>query len=105
VTVAFLALKLGRPLFPEGEAGVGKTEVDLSRRQLVADSTPLPVAHPGLVLDSRRSLRRQLGGVEICGLVYRPQRARDSPRFRLVEQHLEEFLRVYPECFALHVPS
>jgi len=26
-TVAFLALKLGRPLFLEGEAGVGKTEV------------------------------------------------------------------------------
>src|SRR3546814_5885518 len=25
-TVLFLALKLGRPLFPEGEAGVGKTE-------------------------------------------------------------------------------
>ena len=27
VTAAFLALKLGRPLFLEGEAGVGKTEV------------------------------------------------------------------------------
>lgn len=26
-TAAFLALKLGRPLFLEGEAGVGKTEV------------------------------------------------------------------------------
>ena len=26
-TVVFLALKLGRPLFLEGEAGVGKTEV------------------------------------------------------------------------------
>jgi MoxR-like ATPase len=26
-TTLFLALKLGRPLFLEGEAGVGKTEV------------------------------------------------------------------------------
>src|SRR6185503_6610 len=26
-TVAFLALRLGRPLFLEGEAGVGKTEI------------------------------------------------------------------------------
>ena len=26
-TVVFLALKLGRPLFLEGEAGVGKTEI------------------------------------------------------------------------------
>ena len=33
-TAIFLALKLGRPLFLEGEAGVGKTEVAkvLSRR-------------------------------------------------------------------------
>ena len=26
-TVVFLALKLGRPIFLEGEAGVGKTEI------------------------------------------------------------------------------
>jgi len=39
-------------------------------------------------------------GVEICARVYRPRRARESPLFRLVEQHLEEFLRVYPERFA-----
>ncbi|HAW49104.1 MAG TPA: hypothetical protein DCX34_18040, partial [Roseovarius sp.] len=26
-TVAFLALRLGRPLFLEGEAGTGKTEI------------------------------------------------------------------------------
>jgi len=38
--------------------------------------------------------------VEICARVYRPRRARESPLFRLVEQHLEEFLRVYPERFA-----
>jgi hypothetical protein len=39
-------------------------------------------------------------GVEISCRVYRPRRARESPLFRLVEQHLEEFLRVYPERFA-----
>ena len=38
--------------------------------------------------------------MEICARVYRPRRARESPLFRLVEQHLEDFLRVYPERFA-----
>ena len=38
--------------------------------------------------------------MEICARVYRPRRARESPLFRLGEQHLEEFLRVYPEHFA-----
>ena len=38
--------------------------------------------------------------MEICARVYRPRRARESPLFRLVEQHLEEFLRVYPARFA-----
>ncbi len=38
--------------------------------------------------------------MEICARVYRPRRARESPLFRLVEQHLEEFLRVYAERFA-----
>jgi hypothetical protein len=38
--------------------------------------------------------------VEICARVHRPRRTRESPRFRLVEQHLEEFLRVYPARFA-----
>jgi hypothetical protein len=38
--------------------------------------------------------------VEITCRVYRPRRARESPLFRLVEQHLEKFLRVYPERFA-----
>ena len=32
--------------------------------------------------------------------MYRPRRARESPLFRLVEQHLEQFLRVYEERFA-----
>jgi len=43
--------------------------------------------------------------VEICAWVYRPRRARESPLFRLVEQHLEEFLRVHEERFAkVHGP-
>jgi hypothetical protein len=37
--------------------------------------------------------------VQICPRVYRPRRPRESPLFRLVEQHIEEFLRVYPERF------
>lgn len=43
--------------------------------------------------------------MEICARVYRPRRARESPLFRLVEQHLEKFLRVYSERFlACHGP-
>jgi hypothetical protein len=38
--------------------------------------------------------------VEITCRVYRPRRARDTPLFRLVEQNLEECLRVYEERFA-----
>jgi len=37
--------------------------------------------------------------VEVCARVYRPRRARESPLFRLVETHLEELLRVWPERF------
>ena len=37
--------------------------------------------------------------VEICARVYRPRRPRESPLFRVVEQHLEELLRVWPERF------
>jgi hypothetical protein len=32
--------------------------------------------------------------------VYKPRRPRDSPLYRLVERHLEELLRVWPERFA-----
>jgi hypothetical protein len=38
--------------------------------------------------------------VEISCRIYRPRRARESPLFRLVEQHLEELLRVWPQRFA-----
>ena len=38
-TVVFLSLKLGRPLFLEGEAGVGKTEIAKERKcQVVVSS-------------------------------------------------------------------
>jgi hypothetical protein len=39
-------------------------------------------------------------GVEITCRVYKPRRPRESPLFRLVEQHLEELLRVWPQRFA-----
>ena len=43
--------------------------------------------------------------MEICSRVYRPRRVRESPLFRLVEQHLEELLRVWSERFArVHGP-
>jgi hypothetical protein len=38
--------------------------------------------------------------VEITCRIYRPRRARESPLYRLVETHLEELLRVWPERFA-----
>ncbi len=38
--------------------------------------------------------------MEITCRIYKPRRARESPLFRLVEQHLEELLRVWPTRFA-----
>jgi hypothetical protein len=38
--------------------------------------------------------------VEITCRVYKPRRPRESPLFRLVDQHLEELLRVWPHRFA-----
>jgi hypothetical protein len=38
--------------------------------------------------------------VEICARVYKPRRPRDSPLFRLVSQHIEDFLAAYDERFA-----
>jgi hypothetical protein len=38
--------------------------------------------------------------VEISCRVYRPRKPRDSPLYQLVERHLEELLRVWPERFA-----
>ena len=44
-TVLYLALKMGRPLFLEGEAGVGKTEI-----AKVLSLRPWPSADPFAVL-------------------------------------------------------
>jgi len=38
--------------------------------------------------------------VEISCRVYRPRKPRESPLFQLVERHLEQLLRVWPERFA-----
>ena len=38
--------------------------------------------------------------MEITCRIYKPRRARESPLFRLVEQHLEDLLRVWPDRFA-----
>ncbi len=38
--------------------------------------------------------------MEITCRLYKPRRARESPLYRLVEQHLEELLRVWPIRFA-----
>jgi hypothetical protein len=37
--------------------------------------------------------------VEISCRIYKPRRPRESPLYRLVEQHLEELLRVWPVRF------
>jgi hypothetical protein len=37
--------------------------------------------------------------VEITCRVYKPRQPRESPLYRLVEQHLEELLRVWPARF------
>jgi len=48
----------------------------------------------------RRRLSPGIGlGVEISCRVYKPRRPRESPLYRLVEQHLEELLRVWPTRF------
>ncbi len=38
--------------------------------------------------------------MEISVQVYRPRRAKETPLYRLVSQHIEEFLAVYDERFA-----
>ena len=54
-TVVFLALKLGRPLFLEGEAGVGKTEI--AKALSAGARTP---ADPAAVLRGARRRERGL---------------------------------------------
>src|SRR4030081_2157342 len=69
-TVLFLALRMGRPIFLEGEAGVGKTEI---AKEL---STPL----------GRRVLRLQCyGGLDVAAAVYEWNYAAQMIAIRLAE--------------------
>jgi hypothetical protein len=54
-TVIFLSLRMRRPLFLEGEAGVGKTEI-----AKVLAQAPRPQAHPPAVLRGPRRRHRRL---------------------------------------------
>ncbi|MFQ5993911.1 MAG: AAA family ATPase [Acidiferrobacterales bacterium] len=69
-TAAFLALKLGRPLFLEGEAGVGKTEI----AKVIAATL------------GRRLLRLQCyEGLDVSSAVYEWNYARQMIEIRLAE--------------------
>ncbi|HEX4884433.1 MAG TPA: MoxR family ATPase [Casimicrobiaceae bacterium] len=69
-TAAFLALKLGRPLFLEGEAGVGKTEI----AKVLAAAL------------GRRLLRLQCyEGLDVAGAVYEWNYPRQMIEIRLAE--------------------
>jgi MoxR-like ATPase len=69
-TVLFLALKLGRPLFLEGEAGVGKTEI----AKVLATSL------------GRRLIRLQCyEGLDVASAVYEWNYARQMMAIRLAE--------------------
>ena len=54
-TVLYLALRMGRPLFVEGEAGVGKTEI-----AKVLSATLGPPADPAAMLRGARYFVRRL---------------------------------------------
>jgi hypothetical protein len=41
-----------------------------------------------------------VGAVQVCARVYRPRRPRESPLYRLVSQHIDELLRLWPERFS-----
>ena len=52
-TVLFLALKMGRPIFLEGEAGVGKTEI----AKVLASTLGPPADPPAMLRGPRRRVR------------------------------------------------
>src|SRR3979490_1014924 len=69
-TVLFLALKMGRPLFLEGEAGVGKTEI----AKVLSDTL------------GRRLIRLQCyGGLDVSSAVYEWNYAAQMIAIRLAE--------------------
>jgi len=69
-TVVFLALKLGKPLFLEGEAGVGKTEV----AKVLAD-----------MLDARLIRLQCYEGLDVHNAVYEWAYARQIMHLRVME--------------------
>ena len=93
-TVAFLALKLGRPLFLEGEAGVGKTEI-------------AKVLAAGL---GRRLIRLQCyEGLDTAAAVYEWNYSRQMVEIRLAEaagvEDRDRLARdIYTEPFLIRRP-
>jgi MoxR-like ATPase len=74
-TATFLALKLGRPLFLEGEAGVGKTEV----AKVLAE-----------ILGARLIRLQCYEGLDVHHAVYEWNYARQMLHIRLAEAHGEK---------------
>ena len=92
-TVVFLALKMGRPLFLEGEAGVGKTEI----AKVLADSL------------GKRLIRLQCyEGLDISSAVYEWNYSRQMIAIRMAEaegtsgEQLEN--HIYDETFLIKRP-
>src|SRR5258707_10084017 len=71
-TVLYLALKLGRPLFCEGEAGVGKTEI----AKVLAESLGRPLIRP-----------QCYQGLDVASALYEWDYARQMIEIRLAEAH------------------
>ena len=79
VTAIFLALKLGRPLFLEGEAGVGKTEV----AKVLANA-----------LDTNLIRLQCYEGLDVHHAVYEWNYTRQMMRIRLMEARGEQVAEV-----------
>src|SRR5947209_1486121 len=84
-TALFLALKLRRPLFLEGEAGVGKTEI----AKVLAETL------------GRRLIRLQCyEGLDVASAVYEWNYPRQMIEIRLAEAQTESRDRVEEEIFS-----
>src|ERR1700734_3790739 len=84
-TVLYLALKLGRPLFCEGEAGVGKTEI----AKVLASALKRPL------------IRLQCyEGLDVASAVYEWNYARQMIEIRLAESDRESRDSVESEIFS-----
>src|SRR5438552_6270879 len=84
-TVVFLALKMGRPLFLEGEAGVGKTEI----AKVLAEAM------------GRRLIRLQCyEGLDVASAVYEWNYPRQMIEIRLAEGGAESRVTVEEEIFS-----